>query len=204
MSHVATNVHAEVQPSQSCVGRFFGVFYSPGETFADIVRKPDFIFPLLALIVSTVAATETMLWKVGAERMARNVMEMSGSMSQLSPEQMDQALRQSSGIFAIVTHVTSVLGVPISLLIFAGLGILILNPLFGSQANFRTVFSVTCYAGLVRVVGAIMAIPVIFFGDPQVMSTRSPVPTNLGFFLDPREVSKGLYTLAVSFDLLTF
>jgi hypothetical protein len=204
MSDVATNAPSEVQPSMSLAGRFFGVFYSPGETFAGIARKPDFIFPLVVLIVSSTAVAETMLWKLGAERMVRSSLEMTGSASQLSPEQLDQAARQASGILAITTHVSSVIGVPIFMLILAGLGILILNPLFGSQAGFKTVFSVTCYAGLVRVVGAVMAIPLILFSDPGGINTLSPVPTNLGFFLDPREVSKGLYTLAVSFDLLTF
>ncbi len=45
--------------------RLVGVFLSPRESFADIVREPDFVAPLIAIVLSTVAVTETMLAKIG-------------------------------------------------------------------------------------------------------------------------------------------
>src|SRR5579859_7223685 len=57
---VVTGSAEHAEPPKSFVERFIGVFISPGETFADIVRKPDFIAPMIVLIVITVAVTETM------------------------------------------------------------------------------------------------------------------------------------------------
>lgn len=190
------------EPSISPAGRFFGVFFSPGETFADIARRPGFLFPLVVLIITSVAVTEAMLWKIGMERIIRSSIEQSGRASSLSPEQLDQAVERGAAIGSVIAHVSGFLGAPIYLLIMAGLGLLILNAVFGSQSGFKAVFSVTCHAGLIRVIGAVMAVPLIFIGDPEHFNPQNPVPTNIGFFLDPHDVSKPLYSLAGSCDFL--
>ena len=48
-----------------------------------------------------------------------------------------------------------------------------------------------------------MAVAVILFGDPDHFNAQNPVPANVGFFLNPREVSKPLYSLASSADIFT-
>ena len=48
-----------------------------------------------------------------------------------------------------------------------------------------------------------MALAVILFGDPGHFNAQNPVPSNVGFFLNPREVSKPLYSLASSADIFT-
>ena len=62
-------------PAQSFPERLMGVFISPGETFEDVARKPGFWAPLIALVLGSVAVVETMLWKIGAERLTRMGME---------------------------------------------------------------------------------------------------------------------------------
>lgn len=191
------------QPSKPPVLRLIGVFLSPGETFADIARMPDFVFPLIVLVLSSAATIETMLWKIGTERIVRNSLEMSGQAAKMSPDQLEQVIHRGAGFTAIIMHVSAFLGAPIYLLVVTGIGLLILNPLLGAQVGFKPVFSVTSYAALVRTVGSIMAIPLIFIGDPEHFNPQNPVPTNLGFFLDPQDVPKALYSLANSFDLLS-
>ena len=41
----------EDQPADSFLSRALGVFISPGRTFESIVRRPDFIAPLIVAIV---------------------------------------------------------------------------------------------------------------------------------------------------------
>lgn len=193
----------EPQPSLSLARRFVGVFYSPGETFADIARKPDFVFPLAALTIASIALVETMLWKIGATTIVRTQLEMSGRASSMSPDQMNAAVERGASITAIIMHVSGVIGTPIFMLIITGIGLLILNVVFGSQVGLKPVFSATCYAGLIRIVGVVMGIPLIFFGDNEHFNPSDPVPTNVGFFLSPTDVPKAVYSLATSFDVLT-
>jgi len=190
-------------PAQSFPERLLGVFISPAETFADVARKPGFIAPLIAIVIGSVAVIETMVWKIGLERMMRMGMEQSGQASRMSPEQMDQAVSQGAKITGIVLHIAGVLGPPIVLLVFAGLVILIVNVIFGAQAKFKTVFSLVCYADLVSLLGSLMAVAMILFGDPDHFNSNNPIPSNVGFFLNQNDVSKPLYALASSADIFS-
>jgi hypothetical protein len=190
-------------PAQSFPERLLGIIISPAETLADVARKPDFVAPLIALILGAVAVTETMLWKIGMERLARLGLEQSSAASRMTPEQMEQAVHQQARIGTIVAHPAAVLGPPIILLILGGLGILVVNVIFGARAKFKTVFSVICYADLVTLLGSLMAIAVILFGDPDHYNPNTPIPSNIGFFLNPHEVSKPLYSLASSIDIFS-
>jgi hypothetical protein len=168
-----------------------------------VARKPDWIAPLMAAVLGTVAVTETMLWRIGMERIVRMSIEQSGRASSMSPEQMDQAVRQGATVGGIFAHVGAIVGAPIFLLILAGLGFLIVNVILGARVKFKSVFSLICYANLVSLLGSLMAVAVILFGDPDHFSPQNPVPANLAFYLNPLDVSKPLYALASSADIFT-
>lgn len=193
----------ELQPARSFWSRWMGVYFSPGETFQDISRKPDFIFPLLVIALSAIAITETMLAKVGMERIIRNSLEMSGRAAKMSAEQIQQAVDQGKGVGSIIAHVAGVVGAPIYLLIVAVVGLVLVNAIFGSPISFKKALSVTCYANLCGFVGALMALAMILFGDLEHFNPENPSPTNVGFFLNPLETSKPLLTFASSFDIFT-
>ncbi len=190
-------------PTKSFPARFAGVFIEPGETFADIFRRPDIIWPLAVAVISGVVFTETMLAKIGMERIIRNQLEQGGQAARMSPEQLDQAVSQGAGIATIFTHIMGLLGSPIFLLIVAGIGLAILNSFFGAQLKFKTVFSVTCYSQLVGVLGVLTGLAVILFGDVERFNAQNPMPTNVGFFLNPLETSKPILALAGSLDIFT-
>ena len=83
-------------PAQSFPERLMGVFISPGETFEDVARKPGFWAPLIVLVLGSVAVVETMLWKIGAERLTRMGIEQSSRASSMPPEQINQAVSQGA------------------------------------------------------------------------------------------------------------
>jgi len=190
-------------PALSFPERLVGVFISPSETFEDVARRPGFWAPLIAVVIGSVAVIETMLWKIGAERLTRMGLEQSSRASSMTPEQIDQAVSQGAKFTTIVMHIAGFLGPPIVLLIIAGIGILVVNVIFGARANFKTVFSVVCYADLISLLGALMSVALILFGDPEHFNSQNPVPGNIGFFLNPHDVSKPLYALASSADIFT-
>lgn len=193
---------AEPTPSKSFGARFIGVFISPDETFADVARKPDFIAPLIVAVIMTAAMAETMLAKIGTERIVRWQLEHSSRAASMTPEQINAAAQQAAKFVTIFAH-ASFLIVPIGMLVIAAIGLAVVNGIFGGQMSYKTAFSVTCYANLVAVIPAIMGIALILFGDPEHFNAQSPVPTNAGFFLDPATTSKPLLSLSSSFDIFT-
>lgn len=192
-------VPAGERPGRSFLGRLLGVFVSPGETFADIARRPDFVAPLVLLTLSSVAVTESMLGKIGMARILRAALDQSGRYSSITPEQFQRAVN----IQTIITHVSGALSFPFVLLVLAALGLLIVNVVFGAQVGFPKAFSVAGYACQVYLLELLMGVAMIFFGDPEHFNVRSFVPSNPGFFLDPLETSKVVMALASSLDVFT-
>jgi hypothetical protein len=188
-------------PALSFPERLMGIFISPGETFEDVARKPGFWAPLIAVVLGSVAMIETMIWKIGVERLARMGIEQSSRASSMTPEQIDQLVSQSAKFTGIIMQFAGFLAPPVVLLIMAGVGLLIVNVIFGARAKFKTVFSLVCYADLVSVLGALTSMAVMLFGDPDHFNSQNPIPGNVGFFLNPHEVSKPLYALASSADI---
>jgi hypothetical protein len=188
-------------PRKSFVARMGGVLFSPGATFEDIVRAPDFIAPLITIIVATVAVTETMLQKIGMVRIVQMSLEQSGRAQSMSPDQIQQAVQRGASIGTVIARIGAVIGSPIFLLIVAAVGLLILNAFFGANVKFGKVFAITCYASVPTIIGALFALPIFLFGDPNSLNVQDPTPTNLGFFLNPMETSKPLFVVASSLDI---
>ena len=191
------------EPPKSFGERLVGVFFSPGPTFADIARHPNFVGPFIILMLASIAVTETMLAKIGIERIVRQQIEHSSRASSMTPEQMQQAVEQGAKFGGIFTHAIGVVGPPIFLLIVAGIGMLIVSVIFGSPVNFKTAFSVACYASLVSLLSSLMAVALIFLGDPEHFNPQNLTPTNPGFFLS-RDTSKPLLALVGSLDIFSF
>jgi hypothetical protein len=191
----------EDQPADSFLSRALGVFISPGRTFESIARRPDFIAPLIIAIVGSVVLIEAMLQKVGAARIIRQSIEMSGKASQMTPEQLDQTIQKVATFTSISMRVGGVLGAPFFLVVIAAMGIFIVNVIFGGSASFKACFSVICYANLVLLVGVVLGLVMILLGDVEQFNPENFVPTTVGFFLNPRETSKALYVIASSFDI---
>jgi hypothetical protein len=183
--------------------RLVGVFFSPGETFDDVASAPDILAALAVGIIASVAFVELMLAKIGIERIIRLQIANSGRASSMTPDQVDQAVSQGARIGGIFTHTIGVLGPPIFLLIIAAVGLGIVSLIFGAKTKFGPAFSVTCYANLVNVLGAIMGMVFMVFGDPEHFNPNTPIPSSVGFFLDQGHTSKPLFALASSLDVFT-
>lgn len=205
MGTVATSAPGgEEVVSKSFLARFAGVFYAPGETFQDIARKPDFLLPLITMAVLSVALTETMLAKIGMERIVRQALEQNGQAEKMSADQIQQAVERGAQIGGIIAHVAGVLGTPMFVLIIAAVGLLFTNAFFGGQVNFKTSLAVASYAYLISALGVVMGLALILFGDPEHFNAQVPIPSSAAYFLNPAEVSKVLYAVAKSFDIFTF
>jgi hypothetical protein len=194
---------APAVPSGSPWQRLVGIFWSPGSAFAEIARRPDFVLPLALLVLTSVLSTEGVLAKIGIERIIRISIEQSGQASKMSPEQMQQAIERGVRIGGILAHITGFLTSPVILLIAAGIGLLIVNGIFGGELNFKAAFSIASYAYLPTVVRSLMGLALAFFGDPDRFNPRAPTPSSLGFFLNPLETSKPLFTFLSWMDIFT-
>ncbi len=202
---MATAAEAPDQPSKSFMARLVGVFISPGETFDDIARKPDFILPLVVTVALSIAGTELFLAKIGLEPVMRWAFEHSSRTANMSPEQMQQMITRMGGIQTILAHIMAVLWIPLLTLVVALIGWVTLKSIFGVEMGYKTAFSVAAYAYLVNIIFLVMSAIMILFGDPEhaISNPQNLGPTSLGFFLSPVDTAKPLLALGSSLEIFT-
>jgi hypothetical protein len=201
---------APVEQAQiSAVGRITGVFFSPGETFADINRKPTWLVPLIISIVLASASgylfqkkvlTDEVLDRMIRQRMEQGLEQQGAA---LPPEETMQRSIEMGKTFARLSYLFPVPLIPLILVIIAGVFYMFLM-LVQAETRFKKVLSVASWSWLVYGLGAILMVITLFLKDPEMIDPMNPeslMATNLAAFLPANEVPKFIRSLAGSFEL---
>lgn len=179
--------------------RIIGVLFSPNATFASIARRPDWVVPLVLLLLVAFAAGIVMAPRVDFAAPAREAMEQNKN---ATPEQVDRAVRMSASIGKVFTYIAPVLSL-IGLLIIAGVCLLAFR-IFGGEGDFKQAFSVTCYSSIPSIIKSIVTMIVVVarggIVHPQALQTL--VRSNLGFLVDYK-TNPMAFALLSSFDIFS-
>jgi hypothetical protein len=200
---------------KSFLSRLAGVYFSPGETFAEIGRKPDFLAPIIALVLVGLLVGVVMVSRVDFMQPAVERIERGVASGEVTQEQADRQLSmmRSPGM-AMFIKVTTILPVAVSLLVSAliAAGLFkLLSTLFGKENRFGALFSVTLYAFLgVAIVQSLLFAVVLFVKSPDeidVQNLQNVVGSNLGALLamaaGPNALPKFLMALASWVDVFS-
>jgi hypothetical protein len=192
----------EAQATISPFGRVVGVFFSPGKTFEDIVRKPGWVLPILLStvlsIISVVALNQRMNWR---EYISQQI-EKNPRAAQLSAEQKQQQTEVSAKFTVVIVYVAGVV-VPVCFALLVGLVMMgAYNLLAGAGARFAASFAIVAHAALVGIVSTPLFLLVLFLKPPGTIDPENPLATNLAALL-PDESAKWLVALCKSLDVFT-
>jgi Yip1 domain len=184
--------------------RITGVFFEPGKTFEDIGRRPSWFLPLLLIALSGLAFYAAYGQHVGWERFVHQQMTTNArfqqAMEQVPPDQRDARLALQAKFTGIGYYVSSVVFVPIIMLISAAI-LLGITAMMSAGLKFKQVFAIVCFASLPMVVKQLLSLIVVFLKNPDDFNILNPLAFNFAAFMDPVNSSKFLYTIGVSFDL---
>lgn len=183
--------------------RMTGIFFDPKPAFADIAARPRWWAPLILLIVLALGYTFAYSQRVGWDRFVRQNIESSPRTQNMPAEQREQAIAMQMKFVPILGWIGAVVGSPIYALAVAGVMLLVFNTMLAAELTFRKVFGITCYSSLTGVVGAALAILVMFLKNPEDFNLRNPTAFNLGAFLDPQTTPKWLQAAGTSLDLFS-
>lgn len=193
----------ESQQNISSFGRVMGVFFSPGKTFADIVRKPSWVLPLaLTTILSFfvgVAINQRIDWR---EFMSQQI-EKSPRAANLSPEQKQQQIEGGAKVSPIFTYCFGLIGPAVLTLLVGLLMWGAYSLLGGASTNFGTAFSITTHAFLTGLVSSPLLILILYLKPYGTVDLDNPIAANLAAFL-PADSAKWLVALGKSIDLFSF
>lgn len=168
-------------PEPNAFQRIIGVLFSPDATMASIARRPDWLLPLVILLVMSLVAGVVIAQHVDFGAAAREAMEQNKNASQ---EQIDKGVKMAAGIGKVVTYLSPVLSA-IGLLVIAGV-LLLAFRLFGGEGDFKQAFSVTCYSSMPGVIKSIIMMIIIVAKGGMIpgQELATLVRSNLGFLVD--------------------
>jgi hypothetical protein len=186
-------------PTPNPVQRIIGVIFSPDVTMASIAKRPDWVLPLVLLLITSLAAGIIIAQHVDFVSATREAMEQNKNMT---PEQVDRALKFTAAIGKVLTYLSPVLSL-IGLLVIAGV-LLLAFRLFGGEGDIKQAFSVTCYASVPSIIKSVITLIVMLArgGIVPVQQMATLIRTNLGFLADMK-VNPMAFALYSSFDIFS-
>lgn len=141
--------------------RAAGVFASPQQTFADIARRPDWITPLIFVVLATVILTQLSVPAILSDYATSDQLEKMIQRRNLTEEQTDRAMEMARTQMKNFSAVSAGVGVILISLVTAAVLLFMGNIVLGGAAGFKQVFAVYCWGGLVAILGYLLRIPLV-------------------------------------------
>ncbi len=185
------------------LGRVIGVLTNPKETFADIVRKPSWLAPVILSGVLGLAFAYVMSQRVDWHAFIRQQIEQSPSAANLSTEQINQRATGGARIAPIFGYVFGPLG---GLIFSLWLGLIYwgaFNLFAGVSARFMQAWGVAAHAMMTTLVASPITILVMFLKEKGDVDPNNLLASSAGAFL-ANDAPQWMKSLGNSFELFWF
>ncbi len=177
----------EPQPQMGAISRIVGVFFSPGVTFRDIALRPNWIAPMILLIVVWFGLCATLVKRANWVDYTKQQIEknkFAASHIEALPEaQKEAAYEQGAQRSKVSQYVRGVIGWPLLILFSAAINFAAFRLIGGVRTNFGTAFAISTFAHLPMSLRELLAIPVTFLKDPQSIDPQNFLASNPAAFL---------------------
>ncbi len=199
-------VEQKEQPEMSEASTLLNIFFEPGNTFADLRRKPRFIMAFIIIAILSSAFFFAFTYKMGEDRMRRAITEQAEKNSQFAslPE---EAKKQNIDLQMTIQKVVRY-ALPIFIIIGFLIGTLIYwlgAKVMGGTISFMQAFSVWIYSTFPpTIVSTVANFLILFLKSPDdidiIASQRGLVNANPSLFFGGKEMPV-LTTLISTIDL---
>jgi hypothetical protein len=175
----------EAKP-QNFFSRLLGVYFSPGETFAEIGRAPQLLLPILAALVLGLIVSIALTQRLDLPAMYSQLFQQAVADGKMQQEQADQQAKFMASFGKVQFLIFGTLGNLLAALIVAGIFKLV-SAVMGKQNRFKTIFTVTLYTFLaVGIVSSVLFVLLIYLKDPSEITFQNMgnlISSNLGAIL---------------------
>lgn len=174
--------------SQNFFSRLIGIWFSPGETFAEIGSAPQILAPLITLMILGGLTAFIMVHRVGVRGIVSPGIEKNVANGRISREDADKQIDTiESGVAGTIIKVTvplvGLLQAPILALILVGVAKLIAM-LMGGDNEFKPLFSISIHALLsTGLVSSGLIILLLFLKQPEDIDINNLIGSNLAALL---------------------
>lgn len=187
-------------PTKNGFQRLAGALFAPAETFADVARRPDYLVPLVFLILVSYATVFVILPLMDMDAVTAQQEEI---IRKRQPNVSDADIARMTRVNRAIARVGFYAAPALQPAIFALIALVLFGAfrLMGGEGRYGQAFSATLYAWMPQVLKSIVvAVVVTMRGsfDPVTMPTL--VKSNPAFLVDVKE-HPVLFSLLSSFDL---
>jgi hypothetical protein len=185
MSYGAKPASAEAAP-RNFFSRLIGVYFSPGETFAEMARAPRAITAIIALtllfVISSVLFTSRMpMDKISEDRIQQQI--ASGQLTEERAEQQREQMRKVAPYMKFIIPISAAIWGIVMVFAFAGLAKLV-SMMMGIENKYMPLVSVTTYTMLaVYTVSTVIFAILLFIKPIDEFDWSNPVGSNLAALL---------------------
>lgn len=175
--------------------RIIGVFVSPGKTFEYIAKKPDWLAPLIVVLLITLVFTNltmSLILETQKDAQQKALVEQG-----YSDTEIENAMEMSAKMAPIFANVGAIFGVVIFILVVSALLLLLGNVVFGGSATFKQLFAISSYAWLIPAVGSLIKLPLI------LSKNTIDVHFSLATFFPPEQAETFTYQIFKAAELFT-
>ncbi|HKC88907.1 MAG TPA: YIP1 family protein [Blastocatellia bacterium] len=185
MSYGAKPAGAEAAP-RNFFSRLIGVYFSPGETFAEMAQAPRALAPIIALTLLFIAsgvfvASRMPMDKISEERIQQQI--ASGQITEERAEQQREQMRKIAPFMKSIIPISTAIWAVVMVFAFAGLAKLV-SMMMGIENKYMPLVSVTTYTMLaVYIVSTVIFAILLFIKPIDEFDWSNPVGSNLAALL---------------------
>lgn len=179
-----------------------GVFVSPARTLRNVARHPRFFAPFLATVILFAGFWGVVCLRLGLSGMAVAVVQYFRRGTLVTQDEIDFALQFSRAVAPTIL-IGGAIAILVHLLIMGWLGARLADMFFGVRLTPRVAMSLASYAYLAKTIPqVVLGAPMVLFGGISGLNFGNLLPTNIAFFLDPKDVSRIAYAILQSLDFV--
>ncbi len=182
--------------------RLMGVFFSPGKTFAEIVRRPTWWIPVIVMAIFGTIYLNAFTQRVGWESVIRPAIERAPNTQNLPPQQREQIIERAASLYKYLGYGGSAVGTLFYVFIVSVLLMFLFDTIQSAGIGLKRMMAIVAYGFLPLVIQTMLSMVVLFLKDPEEFDLQNPLIFNVGAFLGS-DSPAALRALGSSIDLFT-
>jgi hypothetical protein len=192
---------AEPQRPSGFFANLIDLYFAPAAAFANLLRKPNFLAPLLLHLALSLAFTGIWLQKVDLPGFFAARMQESGRTASIPAERMEQIekwTRGSSWGFAVLVPLIVAFGL-------GGLFLFVFRFFYASEVSYpQSVTIVASSFAAVALLTTPLMLGVLALKGDWTIQPQDALQANLTLLLERQATAKWLWALCSSLDLFSF
>jgi hypothetical protein len=180
------------------------VYFTPGEAFARIVRRPAWILPAIGYLVLGIAFTGVWMNKMEPREFIKAQLEQSPQAAKMTAEQREQVIDQQAKFLPTLGPVFGVAGMIVTVLVVAGFLLFVYRFFYAGDLKFGQSLAVTSWVFFATsLVTTPLLLTVFGLKGDWNLNPQDVLQANLTLLLDRTTAAKPLWALLSGLDLFS-